>query len=527
MERSRITYVTLLADESIHPKYEEALARVERDLLGKGHPMYIGGKEVLSERGEFEKRSPIDYEILVGRFQKGGREHALKALQAAREAFKEWGETDWRERVRIFRRAAEILEERRFELAAVITCEVGKNRLEALAEVYEAVDAIRYYTDLMERDNGYIRRMAPGAPGEETWSVARPYGVWAVISPFNFPLMLANGMMLGALLTGNTVVWKPTSEAPLTAIQLYTVYTDAGVPAGALNLVTGPGEEFEDVFVGSRIVDGIAFTGSRDVGMRLYRRFTSEQPYPKPVVLEMGSKNPVIVTPKADVEKAVEGIVRAAFGYGGQKCSAASRLYVDRRISQELVGRLVERTRRIVVGDPRRREVFMGPVINRRALESYRRYVEDAVKAGGRILWGGRVLSDGYMGRGYYVEPTIIAGLPEDHYLWKQELFLPILLVAEVSSLEEALEKANDTEYGLTAGIFTEDEEEYQLFFKKIEFGVAYANRRGGATTGAWPGAQTFVGWKASGATGRGVGGPYYLLNYLREQARTIVREPR
>jgi 1-pyrroline-5-carboxylate dehydrogenase len=525
MSSYKITYVTLFTDESIHPKYEEALSLVERELIGKRYPMYIAGREIYSEREEFEKRSPIDTEVLVGRFQRGSRDHANQAIKAAYEAFKEWGESDWRDRVRIFKKIADLLETRRFELASTITYEVGKNRLEALAEVHEAIDAIRYYTDLMERENGYIRRMMPGAPGEETWSVARPYGVWVVISPFNFPLMLANGMMLGALLTGNTVVWKPTSEAPLTAILLYRTYIDGGIPPGVLNLVTGPGDEFEDVFVSSRLVAGIAFTGSRDVGMRLYRRFTSEQPYPKPIVLEMGSKNPTIVTANADLDKAVEGTVRAAFGYGGQKCSATSRLYIDRRVRDEFLAKLVERVRRIVVGDPRRREVFLGPVINRRALDSFKRYVGDAVKAGGRILVGGRVLEEGFYARGFYVEPTVITGVPEDHYLWKQELFLPILLVSEFNTLEEAIEKANNTEYGLTAGIFTEDESEYELFFRKIEFGVTYANRRGGSTTGAWPGAQTFVGWKASGATGRGVGGPYYLLNYFREQARTIVRE--
>lgn len=524
---TKITYVTLLANESIHPKYEEAITQVEKELLGKRYPMYIGGKEVYSERGEFEKRSPINTDVLVGKFQKGSREHASRAIKTAHEAFKEWGEIDWKERVKIFRRISEILEKRSFELAAAITYEVGKNRLEALAEIYEGIDAIRYYTELMEKENGYVRKMSPGAPGEETWSVARPYGVWVVISPFNFPLMLANGMMIGALLTGNTVVWKPTSEAPLTATLLYEIYTEGGIPPGVLNLVTGPGEEFEDEIVSNRLVSGIAFTGSRDVGMRLYKRFLTEQEYPKPIVLEMGSKNPTIVTSKADLDKAVEGIVRAAFGYGGQKCSATSRVYVESSVKDEFVNKLVERTKKIVVGDPRKREVFLGPVINKKALENFKKYVEDAIKDGGKILTGGKVPEGGTFSKGFYVEPTIITSLPENSYLWRQELFVPILLVSEFKTLDEALQKANNTEYGLTAGIFSEDEKEIEYFFRKIEFGVAYANRRGGSTTGAWPGAQTFVGWKASGATGRGVGGPYYLLNYFREQARTIVKETR
>lgn len=203
--------------------------------------------------------------------------------------------------------------------------------------------------------------------------------------------------------------------------------------------------------------------------MRLYKRFTSEQPYPKPIVLEMGSKNPTIVTAKADLDKAVEGVVRAAFGYDGQKCSATSRLYIDRRIKDEFLARLIDRVEKLVVGDPRRRETFMGPVINRRAFENFKKYVADAVKAGGKILVGGKTLEEGFYAKGFYVQPTVIIGVPEDHYLWKQELFLPILLVSEFDTLEEAIAKANDTDYGLTAGIFTEDESEYELFFSKIE----------------------------------------------------------
>ncbi|PSN85881.1 1-pyrroline-5-carboxylate dehydrogenase [Candidatus Marsarchaeota G1 archaeon BE_D] len=515
---SKITYVTLFADESIHPSYEKALSEVERE-IGQTHPMYIGGKEV-NASATFTKTSPIDTSIVIGKFQKGGAEHALQALNVAKSAFKEWGALDYKERAKIMRKVADKLEQNRFRLSAIITLEAGKNRLEALAEVYEAIEAMRYYANLIEKEEGYVKRMSPGAPGEETYSVARPYGVWAVISPFNFPLMLGNGMAQGALITGNTVVWKPTSEAPLTALEAYKIYSEAGLPDGVLNVVTGPGEAFEEVFV--KGADGIAFTGSKDVGMNLYRKLATLSPYPKPIVLEMGSKNPVIVTKNAKIDKAVEGVVRAAFGYSGQKCSATSRVYVQNEIRKEFVDALVKRTSSLVVGDPRKRETFMGPVINRNALENYEKYVSDAANAG-KILIGGKVLKQ--LERGYYVEPTIVEGLPEQHYLFKKELFLPILLVAGFETLDEAINKANDTEYGLTAGIMSEDPEEVRQFMENIQFGVVYANRRGGATTGAWPGAQTFVGWKASGATGRGVGGPYYLLNYLREQARTYVHE--
>ena len=209
-------------------------------------------------------------------------------------------------------KAADLIDERKFDIAVAITYEVGKNRLEALAECWEAIDAIKFYSKIMEKNNGYIEKMEEGGPGEDCTVVSKPFGVWPVISPFNFPFMLANGMALGALLTGNTVILKPTSEAPLTGLMLYKVFKDAGVPAGAINYVTGPGSNFEEEFVSNTDVAGIAFTGSRDVGMRLYHEFLTQQPYPKPIVLEMGSKNPVVVTSSANINKAVEGTVRVS-----------------------------------------------------------------------------------------------------------------------------------------------------------------------------------------------------------------------
>jgi len=521
---SKITYVTLFADESIHPRYESALERFGRG-LGQHYPMYIGGEEVLSDAGEFEERSPVDTSIVVGHFQRGKETHAKAAIEQAKKSFTVWSRTPWQERVRVMGRAADLIDERKFEIAAAITYEVGKTRLEALAEAWEAVDAIRYYVKIMEENEGYTRRIGPGAPGEDCRMVCKPYGVWVVISPFNFPFMLANGMALGALITGNSVVLKPTSEAALVGLMLYRIYRDAGVPAGAVNYLTGPGANFEKEFTSNRNVAGIAFTGSRDVGMRLYRQFFSSQPYPKPIVAEMGSKNPTIVTSKADLGKAVEGIVRAAFGYGGQKCSAASRVYVQRNVKAQFLNMLRARVEQLSVGDPRKRDVFVGPVINETAVERFTTAVQDAKNGQGVVVCGGIVLKAGEFAKGYYVEPTVISGLPSDHRLFKEEIFVPLLVVDEFKTLDEALKKANDTEYGLTAGIFTEDPQEIQKFQDEIQFGVIYANRKGGATTGAWPGAQTFVGWGASGATGRGVGGPHYLLNFVREQSQTVVSE--
>jgi 1-pyrroline-5-carboxylate dehydrogenase len=518
---NKITYVTLFADESIHPKYEAAVKRFSKN-LGRHYRMEIDGEGVTSKEGEFSVRSPIDTSIVVGHFPLGTRRHARAAISAASRAFPSWSGTSWKERVRILRGAAELMDERKFDIAAAITFEVGKNRTEALAEVWESMDAIKEFAKAMEANEGYVKSMGPGGPGEHCTMVLKPYGVWPIISPFNFPFMLANGMASGSLISGNTVVLKPTSAAALTGLKLYEVYRDAGVPPGAVNYVTGPGANFEKEFTRNPKVAGLAFTGSMSVGMRLFHEFQRNQPYIKPVVMELGSKNPAIVTAKADLAKAVEGITRAAYGYCGQKCSAASRVYVQRGVKKEFLSMLKDRLKKVSVADPRAKEAFMGPVINEAAVRTFEEAVESAEKKG-RIFFGGRVLKSGAYAKGYYVEPTVVVDLPSGHRLFKDELFVPFLVVDEFKTLEEALEKANDTEYGLTAGIFSEDKNEIQKFLNEIQFGVVYANRKGGATTGAWPGAQTFVGWKASGATGKGVGSPNYLLSFLREQSQTVV----
>ena len=519
---AKITYVTLMADESLNPKFDDALKRFEFK-LGRPYPMYIGGREVYSDAGQFEHRSPIDTSVVVGKFQVGTREHAKQAVEAAKEGFEVWSAKPWQERVRVMDRYAKLIDERKFDIAVVITYEVGKNRLEALAECWEAIDAVKYYTALMRKEKGYTIKMGPGGPGEHNIDVLKPHGVWPVISPFNFPFMLANGMAMGALMTGNSVILKPTSEAPLTGYMLYKLYADAGVPPGAVNFVTGPGSNFEDEFVTNPDVAGIAFTGSKDVGMRLFRRFHTEQAYPKPILLEMGSKNPTIVTAKADIPKAVEGTVRAAFGYGGQKCSATSRVYVQEQVKDKFLAALKERVAKIPVGDPRVKETFMGPLINQKAVETFQSAVASAKQSGARFIAGGNVIKGGSMKNGFYVAPTVVADLPEDHSLVKQELFVPFVVVNGCNSVEEAVDRANATEYGLTAGIFTNDKKEQEKFFDGIKFGVTYSNRTGGSTTGAWPGAQSFTGWKASGVTGKGVGSPFYLLNFLRDQSQTRV----
>jgi 1-pyrroline-5-carboxylate dehydrogenase len=349
----------------------------------------------------------------------------------------------------------------------------------------------------------------------------RPFGVWAIVAPFNFPVALATGMTAGVLVAGNTGVLKPASDTAYSGLEVYRAFADAGLPRGVLNFITGSGGEAGEALVTDPRIDGIIFTGSKEVGQRLYRDLANG-PYARPCITELGGKNPTIVTARADLDKAVEGVARSAFGFGGQKCSACSRVYVEAPVYDDFVQKLVERTQKLVVGDPAQKETYVGPVINETAQRRFEEAAERAAREG-QVLVGGKVLESDEYGKGYFVAPTIVDGLPLDHPFFKEELFLPFLAVGKVNSLDEALRESNNTEYGLTAGIFSEDRSEIERFFDEIEAGVVYANRSGGATTGAWPGCQSFTGWKASGSSGKGGLGPYYVQQFLREQSRTVV----
>jgi 1-pyrroline-5-carboxylate dehydrogenase len=330
-------------------------------------------------------------------------------------------------------------------------------------------------------------------------------------------MALAGGPAGGAMIAGNTVVLKPSSDAPLMGWKFGEALRDAGLPDGVFNLVTGPGETVGQELEENPGIDGMVFTGSYEVGMKLHRSFTRD--YPRPIITEMGGKNPAIVTRNADLDEAAEGVMRSAFGFDGQKCSANSRVYVDRSVAREFVDKLVEKTRGIRTGDPTQRESWMGPVINQRALDTFRDAVDEAKSDGGTIEIGGQVNAE----RGFFPTPTVVTGLPLEHRLFHDELFVPFLVVGEVDSLDEALTLANDSVYGLTAGIFSEDKGEVQTFLDRIQAGTVYVNRRAGATTGAWPGVQAFGGWKGSGSTGKAGLSMYYVAQFLREQSHTVV----
>jgi 1-pyrroline-5-carboxylate dehydrogenase len=518
-ERIKITYATLRNDnEELHALYEAGLEKAQAR-LGQYHRNFIDGQERDGD-GTFEVRSPIDTEILVGTFAKGTRKDVQDAIAAARRAQPAWFRLGWERRLEILRKAAELISERQMEYAGLMAIEVGKTRLEALGEVEEAADLIRYYSTTAEDNAFYDHPMDNlGDAAVHTRSILRPHGVFAVISPFNFPMALAVGPSSAAMMAGNAVVFKPASASAMTAIAIMEAYRDAGVPDGVFNLVMGPGDTVGDELQTNPGIDGIVFTGSYDVGFELFKSFSKA--WPRPCIVEMGGKNPAIVLRSADLEEAAEGILRAAFGFSGQKCSANSRVYVERPVHDELVRQLVEKTEKLVVGNPLPRPAFTGPVIDARAVERHQQAVSEA-RRDGTVFTGGERLTDGDLARGFYVEPTVV-GLPSDHRLFRDELFVPFTAVAAVDSLDEALALANDNTYGLTAGVYSEDPGEVQRFLDEIHAGVLYVNRRAGATTGAWPGVQAFGGWKGSGSTGKSGLSMYYVAQFLREQSHTVV----
>ena len=517
----RITYATLKITPEDDEAYDKAVGLV-RNKLGSRFTMYINGEPWTSTGEEVAHSSPIDTRIVVSYFPKGTRADVKSAVSAARDALPKWTLLSYKDRMIILRKAADRIIERRYELSAWMAFEVGKNRSESLAEVNESAELIRYYCDQMEANKGFRKMLESPGPKQETSSMLRPYGVWAVIAPWNFPLALSTGMAAGALVAGNTVVFKPSSESPVLGHELSRSLLDAGIPRGVFNFVTGPGATVGAELRENAGIDGMVFTGSKEVGMNVYHSFARN--CPKPVITEMGGKNPAIVTASADLDQAAEGVIRAAFGFGGQKCSACSRVYVDQNVKGDFLKLLKGYTEKLVkIGDPTRKETFLGSVINKTAVETYSKAVEEAKRDGGHFIHGGNVLSSPDFEYGYFVEPAIVDGLPVKHRLFRDELFVPFLTVASVQSFEEAMALANDSEYGLCAGIYTKNRMEMQTFFDHIEAGVTYSNRRSGATTGAWPGVNSFGGWKGSGSTGKSGLGPYYVQQFMREQSRWIV----
>jgi 1-pyrroline-5-carboxylate dehydrogenase len=509
---TRLTYTTGARSPELDRAFEAALAEARGQ---EPEPLshLVSGRD-LTAGDPFAREDPSRREHIASRASEGA-EVVGDAVEAARAAQRDWRRLPHTERVAALRATERLIDERKLELAAAISHEVGKVRTESIAEVEEAIDLIETYCRQVESAEGFETPLGQLSPEERNTDVLRPYGVFAVIAPFNFPFALGFGMTAAALAAGNAVVLKPPEEAPRAGGAVARLLAEAGVPDGVISLVHG-GPATGEALVGSSI-DGVAFTGSAEVGREIGRRL-AEGPFPRPVLAEMGGKNAAIVGASADLDAAAEGIAKAAFGFSGQKCSACSRAIVVDEVHDELVERLAALAHRYSVGDPADPEVATGPVVNEAAVRRF----EHSVDAAGR---DGVVAAGGARGdeAGWFVEPTVVSGLPLGHHLTRHELFLPFVTVVRVPDFASALTEANAVPYGLTAGAFSRDEEELDRFLDEIEAGVVYVNRRAGATTGAWPGIQSFCGWKSSGLTGKGGLGPYYVQQFAREQSRTIV----
>jgi len=515
----KITYTSASGDlDAFHQEFDVALAGV-RAAAGQHHPCFIAGRAVDSRADPLVDRSPIDTSLVLGTFACAGPAQVDEAARAAKAAQRGWARLPWRERVAIMRQAARLVRERKYELAGIMALEVGKSRLEAMGDAEESADLMDYYAQQVEDADGFVRPMARVTPVERNTDVLRPYGVFVCIAPFNFPLALSAGMSAAALVAGNAVVYKPAEDTPWTGLKLYEIYRDAGIPAGVFNALFGHGTEIGDPLWQHPDVDGVVFTGSKAIGLRIHHGVSER--WIKPALLELGGKNAAIVMDTADLDAAAEGVMRSAFSLQNQKCSATSRVYVHRAVAQQFVEALLAKTVAMKMGDPTERDVYFGPVINERAVGRYEKAVAQASREG-TILTGGTRLKGGIFDKGYFVAPTI-ARLPLSSSLYGEELFVPFVALGEVASLDEALAETNKVEYGLTAGIFSRRPEEVERFFDEVEAGVCYANKRTGATTGAWPGAQAFCGWKGSGSTGKGGCGPYYVAQFMREQSRTVI----
>jgi 1-pyrroline-5-carboxylate dehydrogenase len=509
---ARLTYTTG-TPEQMSADFDEALERLR---AGPGAPLthHIGG-EAVAQGPVLERRNPARTSDVVSTFHEGDQQLIERAITVAREAQPAWERRGFSERIAILRAGAAEIERRKIDIAAIVTLEVGKPRHESLAEVQESADIIYEYCRLAEEADGYVQQLGSLTDEETNTSVLRSFGVFGVISPFNFPSALLVNMAGAALLAGNTVVAKPSDKATWSGVATLDALAAGGLPEGVCNLVLG-GADTGRALVESD-VDGMAFTGSVEVGRRIGEAMRSG-PYGRPALMEMGGKNPTIVMPSADLDDAAAGIARSAFGLSGQKCSACSRAIVHEDVHDALVDKIASFVAELGVGDPADEQHFIGPVADETAAARFERSASTASRDGNVVVGGDRPVEGGH-----YVSPTVVTGLPRGHELTVEELFLPFLTVQSVSSLEEALELANEVDHGLTSGIFSRDQAELDHFVERAQAGVLYLNRKAGSTTGAWPGIQSFPGWKASGSSGKGGLGPWFVQQYMREQCHTVV----
>jgi len=488
----------------------DALRMVETN-LGKTYPLIIGGEHITT-RETFDSINPADPDQVVGRFAKADRALAERAILAADEAFTSWQNVPASERARYLFQAAAIMRRRKLEFAALMVYEEGKAWAEADADIAEAIDFLEFYGREMLRLSE-PQPLTP-YPGEDNELVYIPLGVGVVIPPWNFPAAIMTGMTAAAIVAGNTVVLKPASAAATVAARFVQIMEEVHLPAGVLNFLPGPGGGIGDVLVGHARTRFVAFTGSRDVGLRINRLIAQQaagQTWIKRAILEMGGKDAIIVDESADLDAAADGVVVSAFGYQGQKCSACSRLIAVDSVYEEIVQRVVERAAHLMVGPVVKPENTVGPLIDQAAFKKVLDYIEIG-KQEGRLLLGGEPLP----GKGYFVLPTIFGDVAPTARIAQEEIFGPVLACLRARDWDDAIAIANNTEYGLTGSVYSKNRAHLEDARRRFHVGNLYFNRK---CTGALVGVHPFGGFNMSGTDSK-AGGRDYLL--LFTQAKSI-----
>jgi 1-pyrroline-5-carboxylate dehydrogenase len=501
------------AEEGPRQKMLEALKLVESQ-LGRTYPLRIGGKKIDTPE-KIESINPAKFDQVVGYVGKANADQANQAIAAADEAFKTWSPVPPDVRARYLLRAAEILRRRVYEFSAWMVYEESKSWIEAYADTCEAIDFLDFYGREMMRLGG-PQPVTP-YPGEENELRYIPLGVGAVIPPWNFPLAIMAGMTTAAIVTGNTVVLKPASTAPVIAAKFVEVLEELMLPPGVLNFVPGSGRDIGDPIVDHPRTRFIAFTGSREVGERIFDRAAKVpkgQTWLKRTILEMGGKDCIVVTDKCgDLNAAADGVVAATFGFQGQKCSACSRLIVDEKVHDALVEKVVDRAAKLTVGNPTTPENFyLGAVIDHAAHERINEYIEIGKKEGKMVLGTARVPAGGY-----YIPPTVFINIKPKDRLAQEEIFGPVLAVIKGRGLDELLDIANGTDYGLTGAIYSNDRAELERARHEFHVGNLYLNRK---CTGALVDVQPFGGFNMSGTDSK-AGGRDYLLLFMQGKSVT------
>ncbi|MCM3595489.1 L-glutamate gamma-semialdehyde dehydrogenase [Metabacillus idriensis] len=499
---------TDFTNEENKKAYQEALQKVE-GYLGQDYPLYIGAEKVTTDE-KIVSYNPADKEEVIGRVSKASRDHAEKAMKEASAAFESWKKVKPEIRADVLFKAAAIIRRRKHEFSALLTKEAGKPWNEADADTAEAIDFLEFYARQMLKLKDGVP--VESRPGEYNRYDYIPLGVGIIISPWNFPFAIMAGTAVAAIVTGNTILLKPASTTPIVAAKFVEVMMEAGLPSGVLNFVPGSGAEVGDYLVDHPKTRFISFTGSRDVGLRIFNRasqLNDGQIWLKRVIAEMGGKDTIVVDKEADLELAAQSIVKSAFGFSGQKCSACSRAVIVEDVYDQVLNRAVELTKQLTVGNPTENH-FMGPVIDQAAFDKIMSYAEIG-KEEGRILTGG----EGDSSKGYFVQPTIIADVDPKARLMQEEIFGPVVAFAKAKDFDEALEIANNTEYGLTGAVITTNRANMEKAREDFHVGNLYFNR---GCTGAIVGYQPFGGFNMSGTDSK-AGGPDYLQ--LHMQAKT------